>query len=378
MGKLESSLAKLGDISGIVHNLETDEIIGGNQRCAVIGNKADIKIIEQYDTPDKQGTVAHGYILWRGTKLAYRQVRWNEAQAAEANIAANLGAGQWDSDIFANQWESEELKPHFDDDRVKEWGQDLGWLKEFVESNKPTIDEAPEPEIDRAVELREKWGVAYGDLWRIGEHRLLCGDSTNADDVARLMAGEKSQACVTDPPYGIDFDTDYTRFSSSFAKQVNYARIKNDDKEFDPRPFLDYEAVVLFGANWYCKHIPLGSWIVWDKRHDNGAAFLSDAEIAWMKGGKGVHIYSETVQGAIRKERAMHPTQKPVGLFMWCIEKCKAGSMVFDPFSGSGTTLVACQNLNRRGRAIEISPGYVAVALERLSQMGLQPEKVTA
>lgn len=92
-----------------------------------------------------------------------------------------------------------------------------------------------------------------------------------------------------------------------------------------------------------------------------------------MKGKRGVYIYTETVQGVHRKECSVHPTQKPVGLMAWCIKKSEAEGIIFDPFLGSGTTLVACEQLGRAGRGIEISPGYVAVALERLAGLGLTP-----
>ena len=224
-----------------------------------------------------------------------------------------------------------------------------------------------EAQIDKASELNKVWKVAPGDLWQVGEHRLLCGDSTKVEDVGRVMGGEKAGAVVSDPPYGIGWDTDYTRFTTEYGtKRINHAPIANDDKEFDPRPWLEYDQVILWGANWYCKYIPIGSWLIWDKRHPNGTAWLSDAEIAWMKGKRGVYIYAETVQGAHRKEHSEHPTQKPVGLMKWCIEKLGNPEIILDPFLGSGTTMVACQNLNRKCRGIEISPDYCSVILQRM------------
>jgi len=225
-----------------------------------------------------------------------------------------------------------------------------------------------EPQVDRAAELNEKWQVKPGDLWRIGEHRLACGDCTDRAVVERVMGGERAELLLTDPPYGIDWDTDYTRFTTEWgAKLVSHPTIVGDNAPFDPRPWLDYPNVILWGANWYCSHIPIGTWLVWDKRHKSGAAFLSDAELAWQKGKQGVYLYAETVQGGVRREHSMHPTQKPVGLMAWCIVRADKVSSVLDPFLGSGTTLVACQNLGRRGRGIEISPEYCAVVLERMA-----------
>jgi hypothetical protein len=258
--------------------------------------------------------------------------------------------------------------PGFDEDFLK-------GLPGFGEDEPPGPSEPP---IDKAEELQKKWGTELGQLWALGDHRLAVGDCTDPAVVEGVMGGEKMQNVLTDPPYGIDWNTDYTRFTTEYGIQkINHRAVKNDDKPFDPSPWLEYPKVILWGANWYCQHIPLGSWLVWDKRHPNGAAFLSDAEIAWMKGKKGVYLYAETVQGAHRKEKSVHPTQKPVGLMKWCIQKAQMEDSILDPFLGSGTTLIACENLNRRCRGIEIDPGYAAVTLQRfLDHTGIQPELI--
>ena len=226
--------------------------------------------------------------------------------------------------------------------------------------------ETPEPQLDRSEELRRKWDVELGQLWACGEHRVLCGDSTDEADIERVMEGKSIQDVLTDPPYGISWDTDYTRFTNDFhVKQRHYSPINADEKPFNPSRWLNIPRVVLWGANWYCQHIPIGTWLVWDKRHATGSALLSDAEIGWMRGGQGVYLYAETVQGAIRQEQAMHPTQKPAGLMRWCIEKAHMDQVILDPYLGSGTTLFACEQLKRHCHGIEIDPGYVAVTLQR-------------
>ncbi len=236
--------------------------------------------------------------------------------------------------------------------------------------NEDKEEKETEPQIDKAEELRKQYGVELGQVWRLGEHRLAIGDCTDKGVVKAVMGGVVIKNLLSDPPYGIKWNTDYTRFGGEYetSQRVKYKTIQSDDNSFDPRPYLGYEKVVLWGANWYCQHIPTGSWFVWDKRHPSGAAWLSDAEIAWSKGKQGVYIYSETVQGAHRKEKAFHPTQKPVGLFQWCIEKTEMGNIVYDPFLGSGTTMIACENLNRKCRGIEIDPGYAAVSVNRWEQ----------
>lgn len=206
-------------------------------------------------------------------------------------------------------------------------------------------------------------------------HKLLCGDSTDAGDVERLMDGERVCTIVSDPPYGINFDTDYRRLTSGFdVPRTKHNPIINDDKPFDPSLLIEFDRVVLFGANLFSNRLPLGTWLIWDKRFKNGTAMLSDAELAWMKGGHGAYIFAETSQGFVRPERIDHPTQKPVSVMAWCIEKCKAGPIVYDPFVGSGTTICAGEQLGKRVFAIEISPAYVAVCLQRMSDLGCKCE----
>jgi site-specific DNA-methyltransferase (adenine-specific) len=347
---LEASLRKYGAGRSILLDRE-GRIIAGNKTAETAADVGiDDVIVVQTD----------------GSKLVAVQrmdLDLDSKEARELAYADNR-VGQLDLDFDPEQILAD-LQAGVDLDQF--WRKDE--LDELLADLQPKATEGDtEPQVDRAEELRQKWQTAPGQLWQLGEHRLICGDCTDVATVARVMGGEKAQAVVTDPPYGIGWDTDYTRFTTEYGtKRVNYAPVTNDDKEFDPTPFMEYDKVVLWGANWYCKHIPIGTWLVWDKRHPNGTAWLSDAELAWMKGGKGVYIYAETVQGAHRKEKALHPTQKPVGLMQWCIEKAEIDNDIFDPYAGSGTTIIACENLSRRCRAVEISPAYVAVALERWS-----------
>ena len=107
---LDEWLSELGDLSGIVHDLNSDEVIGGNQRSRVFDiNKCEIVLTEELEEPDDQGTVAHGYVIWKGKKYAYRQVRWDDKQCEKANIVSNKGGGSMDFDILANEFEVDDL-----------------------------------------------------------------------------------------------------------------------------------------------------------------------------------------------------------------------------------------------------------------------------
>lgn len=117
---LEDSLDEFGDLGGIVHDLNSDEIIGGNQRSRIFDiNKCKTEIYKRFEEPDEQGTIALGYVIWNGKRYNYRQVRWTEEKCAEANIKANKLGGDWDFDTLANEFDSDDLLDWgFEDDEL--------------------------------------------------------------------------------------------------------------------------------------------------------------------------------------------------------------------------------------------------------------------
>lgn len=255
----------------------------------------------------------------------------------------------------------------------------------FLDSVEPVTEDDFDADdaFDRVAELQEKWGTEQGQIWEVvsedGErvHRVMCGDSKEEGAREILFDEAKVATCITDPPYGIGFDTDYTRFVGGVSENRNHGKkIEGDAEPFDPSPYLTFPEVVMWGANCFSDRLPLGSWLIWDKRFDNGEAFLADAEAAWSNGGYGIYIKHVTSQGFVRPERVEHPTQKPVAIMAWCIERCK-GERIYDPFLGSGTTLIAADQLGRTCYGMEIDPGYVAVILERCEQAGMTPHLTT-
>lgn len=199
---------------------------------------------------------------------------------------------------------------------------------------------------------------------------IYCGD--NKDVVPHL--GIDFDALITDPPYGIDFDTDYTRFQGGVSDKRNRSKkVANDVRPFDPVPWLNYRRVILWGANNYSNRLPPGAWLIWDKRNDGRSKdVMSDAEAAWFNNGHGVYIFSHAWDGFVRaseKNTNFHPTQKPAALMSWCIEKAGARGPILDPFMGSGPTLIAAQFLGIPIVGIEISEEYCRVAVDRLRQL---------
>lgn len=195
-------------------------------------------------------------------------------------------------------------------------------------------------------------------------------------EIAPTLTGV--DAVISDPPYGMSLDTDNSRFSggntASVARRGNGigtgggAGIIGDAEPFDPSPWLNYPAVVLFGANHYGQRLPVGTTLVWLKRHDAGfGSFLSDAEIAWMKGGHGVYAKRDLTMNGEALTRS-HPCQKPVPLMAWTMERAKvpAGATVLDPYMGSASTGIACLRTGRNFVGIEIDPKHFKTACARL------------
>lgn len=226
---------------------------------------------------------------------------------------------------------------------------------------------------DEEVETRCK----EGDLWELGKHRLLCGDSTIKENVERLMGGVKADMVFTDPPYGIEWNTDYTRFTGGQLPSIKFDQIKNDEKDFDPSYWIDnFNKCLFFGANCFSYKLPKGNWIVWDKRFENGEAFLADAEVAWYNGSGAVYIISETNQGFVSSDKKRyHPTQKPIKLIEKCFEQIKAPDRILDPYAGSGSTLITCEQTGRTCFCSEISPKYCDVIISRWEQFTNQTAK---
>ena len=194
-------------------------------------------------------------------------------------------------------------------------------------------------------------------------------------DCLDVLPDIRVDAIISDPPYGMNWNTDYTRFSSGYGykRQIKHKPVEGDASEFDPSPFLGFGFVVLFGANHFCRSLPPGTWLVWDKKQDGAhGTFLSDCELAWMKSGQGVYLYRQIWNGCQRQggddEKANHPTQKPINLMKWAMERAKVpeGATVCDPYMGSGTTGIACLRTNRNFVGIEKDPEHFKTACARL------------
>src|SRR5262245_55532770 len=181
-------------------------------------------------------------------------------------------------------------------------------------------------------------------------------------------------AVLADPPYGINHETEYDRFTGGKNPSRDFKKpIAGDDEPFDPSPWLAFPKVILFGANCLSDRLPLGSWLVWLKRRDNQlGTFMSDAEVAWCKGGHGVYVFRHVWNGFDReseaRQRTLHPTQKPVALMRWCIErlKLKPGATILDPYMSSAPVGIAAVEAGHNYIGIEREADHFATAVRRL------------
>lgn len=283
---------------------------------------------------------------------------------ADNRLALNAG---WDEDLLAQELAALAAEDYdtgltgFGDDEIAE----LMALAERI--GNPDGDQDP----DAVPEVAANPISQPGDLWRLGRHRLLCGDSTQAEAVTLLMAGEVADLLLTDPPYGIGQDKGMGGGGiAGICKRNPKKYIGEWDRVRCPDGVLlglkNAKIAIIWGCNYYIDILPLKyKWLIWDK--EQTMPTYSDAEIAWTNlDGVSVKMFRYSGNGLLAKEKVrFHPTQKPVALIEWCIDQAKDATTIYEPFSGSGSTLIAAEQTGRRCYAMEISPAYVDVAVRR-------------
>jgi len=281
-----------------------------------------------------------------------------EAELKEYNVRSNKNTGEWDMDILSEAFEMDELL---------EWGFDEKELA-LIMPDEVVEDEAPEIEEG---EPDSKLGMIY----QLGRHTLMCGDATKEEDVKFLMGGVKADMVFTDPPYGINLDTDYSGMKG-WHQGKKYDVIIGDDKPFDYRWFdwIDCDEQFWWGADYYVETLPNfgknGSWLVWDKRVDESKdkMFGSGYEMLWSKQKHQRRLMRQMWAGFMGDKEAsnrVHPTQKPTKLIAAIIQEYSKGNIVLDLFGGSGSTLITAEQTGRTCYMMEIDPRYVDVIRKR-------------
>jgi hypothetical protein len=271
---------------------------------------------------------------------------------ADNKLALNAG---WDEDLLA--LEIKDLQGmDFDIDLL---GFDASEIEQYIAMADATPDGETDP--DEVPEVQAEAVTKPGDVWLLGKHRIMCGDSTNAEQVARLMNGEKASACLTDPPYGLGKKMSggtWATNDSNYAEMHEWDRVA-DQRFFDAVSALEIPSIVWGGNYSLCP--PSRGWLIWNKPY---FPTMSDCELAWTNMDMNAKRFDgPRVHQSDGKKQ--HPTQKPVDLMVWCLGYFKDCDSVVDIFSGSGTTIIAAEQTGRRCYAMELSPQYVDVAVRR-------------
>lgn len=264
-------------------------------------------------------------------------------------------------------------------DMGPEFDIDLLGIKDFViepaEKFEPQADEDEVPEVESPITKR-------GDIWLLGNHRVMCGDSTMIDDVEKLMNGKKADMVYTDPPYGMNLDTSYSNSMDEIRTQRNYKKVAGDRDDFSEDlintifAFSYVKEMFVWGFDYFAELIPdrnNGSNFVWHKTKDiSHCSFGSEFELCWSKNKHKKKVFQVTQKGFFGHnkkddgDKRVHPTQKNVALHEAVFsEWCEGLNLCVDLYLGSGSTLIACEKTNRKCYGMEIDEHYCDVIVKR-------------
>ena len=266
------------------------------------------------------------------------------------------------------EWDKDAIGEYFTKEDTDEWGMDIDW-DENIE-----VEEDEAPEVDESEPAKSELGKVY----QLGEHRLMCGDSTGAGSVAILMDGEKADMVFTDPPYGVDVVSNDGKVGADFgiAKKGIYSKVIADETTETAKKSYTVlknfsSKMIIWGGNYFVDFLDFSDgWLIWDKRGDTGIRnTFADAEMAWCSFHTPVRIYKQIWNGMIREgehEQRVHPTQKPVKMLGEILKDfTEPKNKILDVFGGSGSTLIACEQLGRKCYMMELDPKYCDVIRKR-------------
>ena len=299
----------------------------------------------------------------------------------------NIEYGSWDVDILANEWDLGEME---------DWGMDLSgidWPREDEEEG----EEVEEDDFSKQEAERTEARVRIGDIWQLGEHRLMCGDSTDAESVSRLMDGEKADMVFTDPPYGVAIGCKNKALNSVLPSGRCTENIANDNIPVNDLYPILVKAMTNCRENskdCACYYVtspqggelglmmmkdaglPVRHMLIWEKNCATFSLGRLDYDYqhepifyTWTKSHKNYRKgeFRTTIWKYDKPRKSdLHPTMKPVGLVANCMKDATIeGDIVLDMFGGSGTTIMAAEQLGRKSRLMELSPHYCDVIIAR-------------
>jgi ParB-like chromosome segregation protein Spo0J len=341
---------------------------------------------------------------------------WDSVTRDAYLVADNLHSqGASDDDTMLAQLLQEQQDAGFD---LASLGTDDETLRQMLEALGDAYlsdDESDEDEYIPEIE-EEQTRVKLGDIWQLGRHKIGCLNSLDVEQVKRLFDGKAPDMVWADPPYGIDIVATNVSVGGGEAYDIPFGGVKNREKRLGSiggakpfgtvgrisygmkaKPIIEqgkYHPVVgddspataiavyqlcaeffpkavhiWWGANNYANALPPSTcWIVWDK--ENGESFFADCELAWTNQKTAVRIFRHMWNGLMKAsekgQRRVHPTQKPVALAEWAFEKYgKEHDVIYDPFLGSGISVIAAENTDRTVFGCELSPAYINEVIKR-------------
>ncbi|MCA1571319.1 MAG: DNA methylase [Chloroflexi bacterium] len=413
--KLARSMEEFGDLSGVVRNVVTNELVGGHQRVArFVADNPPVTVTERFDEATVVGTLAHGYVTWRGERWSYREVAWERAKQVAANIAANNPElqGEFDFPVLADAVAYLEGEGY----DATLTGYDIGQIEQLMTWTPPENGPEEKPEPPPPAEPDSKRGVVY----ELDRHRLMCGDATNPDDVVLLLGDEKPRLMVTDPPYGVNYDPTWrdgvdglTRAERSMPKHARPSPrgkrrrggVPADDRvdwreawllspsdvayvwhgglyasqvqeslavaryELRAQVVWVKQAIVFGRGDYHWQHEPC--WFGVRKGATSGWIGDRKQSTAWTIPNSNLHT-----AGAKDDADTNHATQKPLECMARPIRHHSGD--VYDPFGGAGTTLIAAHRNHRRCWMMEIDPGYCDVIRARFDREAERPAAAPA
>ena len=350
--RIKRSIEEFGYVDPIIINSDYT-VIGGHQRLKVMRELGHAQIdVVVVDIP--------------------------EDKEKALNIALNKITGEWDTQRLTDLLG--ELKADGMDISItgfdeKEFDQ---LLRELHKDDEP-LD--AEPQISRAEELRKEWGTELGQMWQCGDHRVICGDCTDKAVVERVMQGEKADMVFTDPPYNINYT--YNEYEDNKTESDYLGLVEKFIKTFLTITAADCPVYVMSANNrqddfkrlFEDNGVHFHQWIYWIKTNPGylgRSDYIQNYETATY-GYTGKHKFfgkmqlaAEVISRDTGKDKVAHPAQRPTEFLSKIISNSsKKGDTILDSFLGSGTTMIACENLGRKCRGVEIDPGYVGVILQR-------------
>ncbi|PKN95892.1 MAG: DNA modification methylase, partial [Chloroflexi bacterium HGW-Chloroflexi-5] len=385
---LKYSIDEFGDISGFVFNRRTGNLVAAHQRKSALelsDGDYDIQITEEYETPSDKGTVAYGYVDFNGERFNYREVDWELSKEKAANIAANSPTiqGEFTSGVALVLQD------------INLSDSSLFSALAFNELDIPDIEisiEEDDFDVEKELEAIVEPKTKPGDLYQLGNHRLLCGDATIKSDVGKLLGDKQADMVFTDPPWNVKYGTqkdhphwkpriilndnlnipEWIEFCEKFTTNIVDVTKKGASiylvMSAQEWPIVD-KALRDAGFHW-------SSTIIWGKdrlvlsRKDYHTQY-EPIWYGWKKGSSRIYPIEDRTQSDLwmlnrPSKSELHPTTKPVELVERAVKNSSTqGDLIIDLFAGSGTTLIACEQLNRITYLIELDPKYCDVIVKR-------------